>query len=246
MTTTSILRMISTFLRSSSRYPLGEGRVEIRFTHATDPDLAVGAAPEGPQYCWSHFTAHPCTWLHQVHGRRVVRVDSPGQHAGALADAAITAVTGAALAVVVADCAPIALIGPGVVGVVHGGWRGLEAGVLGAAVAKMRQVSSGSITARLGPCIHGECYEFGRGDLDRLVGRFGPSVQTRTRWRTPALDLPEVVRLELRRHGVALEKPRPEEDRCTACGPGLWSFRARGDRQRQGVVAWIEPALGES
>ncbi len=246
MTTTSILRMTSTFLRSSSRYPLGESRVEVRFTDSTDPDLAVGAAPDGPRYCWSHFTVHPCTWLRQVHGRRVVRVDRPGQHAGALADGVITAVTGAALAVVVADCAPIALISSDAVGVVHGGWRGLEAGVLGASVAKMRQVASGPISARLGPCIHGECYEFGRQDLDRLVRRFGPSVQSRTTWGTPALDLPEVVRIELRRHGVTLEKSQADEDRCTACGPSLWSFRARRDRQRQGVVAWIEPLHRES
>src|SRR5438876_12396346 len=71
------------------------------------------------------------TWLRQVHGDRVVTVSSPGAGAGSRADAAVTDQAGCALAVLTADCAPVALASPqGVLGVAHAGWRGLEAGVL--------------------------------------------------------------------------------------------------------------------
>ena len=55
--------------------------------------------------------------MHQVHGATVVRVAEPGGGAGLEADAAVTAASGAVLAVQVADCAPVALVGSnGVVG----------------------------------------------------------------------------------------------------------------------------------
>jgi len=51
----------------------------------------------------------------------------------------VVAGPGAAVAVVVADCAPVALASPeGIAGVAHAGWRGLEAGVIQATVAVMR------------------------------------------------------------------------------------------------------------
>ena len=53
----------------------------------------------------------PWTWLRQVHGAGVVIVTEPGEHAGAQADAAVTAVPGAVLAVQTADCAPVAARG---------------------------------------------------------------------------------------------------------------------------------------
>src|SRR3954454_11031418 len=51
----------------------------------------------------------PWTWLRQVHGADVARVDRPGDKAGWRADAAVTAEAGCALAVLTADCAPVAL-----------------------------------------------------------------------------------------------------------------------------------------
>src|SRR4029453_6810882 len=59
---------------------------------------------------------------------RGVHVREPGEHAGTEADAAVTAVPGAAIAVQTADCVPIGLEATGAVAVVHAGWRGLAAG----------------------------------------------------------------------------------------------------------------------
>ncbi len=115
----------------------------------------------------------------------MVTVGAPGEHAGAEADAAVTAVSGCALVVRTADCAPVALLADGVVGVAHAGWKGLEAGVLEATVAAMRGLGSGPIRASLGPCIFPGCYEFGEPELSRLADRFGPAVGGRRRPARP-------------------------------------------------------------
>ena len=178
----------------------------------------------------------PWTWLRQVHGTDVVVVRAPGEHAGARADAAVTATPGAALAVGAGDCAPVVLLGQGAVGVVHAGWRGLVAGVIPAAVAALRALGAADIRAVLGPCIRPGCYEFGAADLDRAAAVLGDGVRGRTATGAPALDVPAAVASALGAAGV-----RRIEDVgvCTACSAGHWSYRARGDRQRQALVAWL-------
>ena len=90
-----------------------------------------------------------------MHGARVVVVEGPGGAAGEAADAAVATSAGAALAVLTADCAPVALASPeGVLGVAHAGWRGLRAGVVEATVTTMRRLGATRIEAVLGPCVH--------------------------------------------------------------------------------------------
>ena len=176
------------------------------------------------------------TWLRQVHGNTVVHVESPGGGAGTPADAAVAAAPGQALAVLAADCAPVALASAeGVIGVAHAGWRGLLVGVLGRTVEAMRQLGATDVIAALGPCIHAECYEFGAADLDRVAGRLGDTVRATTAAGRPALDLPSGVRAELAAAGVTgLE----DIDVCTACSPDHYSWRARRQTARQAVVVW--------
>jgi len=182
----------------------------------------------------------PWTWLRQVHADRVVVVGAPGEAAGEEADAAVTAVSDAVLAVHTADCAPIALVADGgAVAVAHAGWRGLADGVVAATVDRLRAVAPGPVRAVVGPLIGPECYEFGARDLQHVVDRLGPEVAGTTASGTPALDLPTGVRRALERAGV------DEIDfvgGCTACGDGSFSHRARGDQGRQAVLAWIGPA----
>jgi YfiH family protein len=179
----------------------------------------------------------PWTWLHQVHGSRVVTVAAPGDAVGEAADAAVAAVSGCALAVLTADCAPIALLAPdeGIIGAVHAGWRGALAGVVENAVDAMRDLGARSISAVIGPCIGPECYEFGERDLDTVAERLGDDVRGTTKEGRPALDLSRAVRAALRECGV-------EDVRalgiCTACSTEHFSHRARGERQRQAMVVW--------
>lgn len=180
----------------------------------------------------------PWTWLRQVHTDRVVVVGAPGEAAGEEADAAVTAVSDAVLAVHTADCAPIALVADGgAVAVAHAGWRGLADGVVAATVAELGGLASGPLRAVVGPLIGPECYEFGADDLRLVVDRLGPEVAATTATGTPALDLRTGVRRAL--EGAGVDAIAFVGD-CTACGDDLFSHRARGDRGRQAVLAWIE------
>lgn len=167
--------------------------------------------------------------VHQVHGAVTVVADRPGPLGDA--DAIVTTTPALRIAVRVADCAPIALLADGVVGVVHAGWRGLAAGVIPATLDAMRELGAGDIRAVLGPCIHAECYEFGVDELDGIAAQLGDEVRGTTSWGTPALDVVAAVRTFL---------PDVEDESvCTGCSPDHWSHRARGDQERQAVVAWL-------
>ncbi|HEX5586396.1 MAG TPA: polyphenol oxidase family protein [Acidimicrobiia bacterium] len=176
--------------------------------------------------------ASPVVWLDQVHGDTVVRVDG-AVTAPPRADAAVTDRVLVPLAVLVADCAPIALVADHAVGVVHAGWAGLEAGVIERAVDALRATSDGPVQAVVGPCIHPARYEFGASDLERLVGRFGRHVAGVTEWDTPAFDLPAAVKHELTRVGVATVV---DVDVCTSASEHHFSHRRDGTTGRQAVV----------
>lgn len=217
------------------------GPAEVRFTDTSDGDFRPSHRFDrgGAEVLRHDVTADfPWTWLRQVHGADVVVVGAPGQHAGAAADAAVAVISGAPVAVVTADCAPVVLVDDagGSVAVAHAGWRGLYDGVLAATVDAMRQQGAGSISAALGPCIHAECYEFSQGDLDRVAERFGEGVRATTSAGTPALDMVAAVTAALQQLGVDLVDT---VDACTACTPGYFSHRARQDEQRQATVAWL-------
>ncbi len=143
---------------------------------------------------------------------------------------------GTALAILTADCAPIALVSPeGVIGAAHGGWRGLLAGVVAETVAAMRSLGATRVTAALGPCIHPECYRFAGPELGQLVRRFGAEVRSSDRSGEPALDVPATVRAALDQAGATLVS---DARVCTACSSEHWSWRARAERERQAMVVW--------
>ena len=204
------------------------------FTDRSHGDLAVDSA--GVDDRRARVAPAPWTWLRQVHGATVVDVDAPGGCAGTTADAAVPAAPGCVLSVQVADCAPVALLADGVVGVAHAGWRGVAAGVLPAAVERMRRLGATDVRAVVGPCIHAECYEFGGADLDALADRFGGAVRAETAAGAPALDLVAAVRSSLADGDV---RDVEVVDVCTACSPDHWSFRAAGAPERQAVVVWM-------
>ena len=179
----------------------------------------------------------PWTWLRQVHGDTVVSVAAPGGEAGTKADASVTAASDCVLAVLAADCAPVALVSNGgVVAAAHAGWRGLVAGVLERAVDAVRNLGgSGDLKAVLGPCIHAECYQFGAADLAVVAAELGDGVRATAADGHPALDVPAAVRASLRRAGVTAVD---DVGVCTACSDDYFSWRARGELARQAMVVW--------
>lgn len=108
-----------------------------------------------------------------VHGRQVhgpvVRVHgdgAPGLHVSPGTDGHVTRTPGVLLTVATADCVPVSLVDPvrRGVGLLHGGWRGVAAGVVerGIEVLSERMGSRpGDLYVHLGPAICGRCYEVG-------------------------------------------------------------------------------------
>jgi polyphenol oxidase len=210
------------------------GRVRVRSTGWAQGDLGgSGSVVEARRKAVVDL---PWTLLNQVHGARVVIVERPGAASGESADGAVTAAPGAAVAVLTADCAPVALASvEGILGVAHAGWRGLRAGVIEATVQSMRRMGATKIEAVLGPCIHSCCYTFGEDDLARVESRLGPQVRSVDSKGEPSLDLPSGVRSALHAAGATVVG---EADVCTSCSSGHWSWRAGRTPRRQATVVW--------
>jgi polyphenol oxidase len=222
---------------------LASGRLaHLVFTDRDAGDLRIGAPRAERDARRSALAPGAWTALRQVHGASVVEVHAPGQHHGVEADAAVTAISNAPLAVQTADCAPIALLAHGgAVGVVHAGWRGLMAGVVAEAANRLAGLAEGPYLAVLGPCIHPECYAFSEPDLAVLVDRFGPGVRGETSDGAPALDVPAAVAASVAELAIELDiELDTSRTACTACGGRWFSHRARGERARQALVVWIE------
>lgn len=124
-------------------------------------------------------------FCHQAHGRGVAAVtpSDRGRGARSLAtaipgvDAAVTAEPGPVLAMMVADCVPIALYAPRahVAGAVHSGWRGTVLRVAEAAVHAMVELgaSAADIVAAVGPAIDPDHYQVGPEVMEAVVECFG-------------------------------------------------------------------------
>lgn len=220
---------------------MADGRqARIAFTDATLGDLRPSVADDNTRNQVLGDPTKPMawTWMRQVHGRRVFVVRHPAHHVGSEGDGAVTTATRAGLQIQTADCAPIALVAEdGAIGVVHAGWRGLQAGVVEQAITKLRTIADGAIRAWLGPCIHPECYEFSSSELEGLIDQFGPSVASTTSQGKPAFDLPAAVLVALENGGVVADR---SANSCTACGGRWYSHRARSESERQVLAAWID------
>ncbi|HTO46419.1 MAG TPA: peptidoglycan editing factor PgeF [Burkholderiales bacterium] len=109
-------------------------------------------------------------WLQQVHGTDVVEAESAP--ALARADAAVARTRHVVCAVLTADCVPVLLADRegNAVAVAHAGWRGLVAGVIEAAVARMNAPAA-SVIAWLGPAIGPRAYEVGPEVREAFVRR---------------------------------------------------------------------------
>lgn len=212
------------------------------FTHRRDGDFRVDRAPTALAELRQGIDGGTWTWLHQVHGADVVVVETPGQHAGSPADAAVTAHPGAVLSIHTADCAPVLFhdAAAGVVGAAHAGWRGLAHGVIEGTVDAMTTLGATSIRAIVGPHIRARCYEFGVTDLDGLAARYGDGVRATTGWGSPALDVSATIASALATCRAVVDVVT--EPGCTACEPErFYSHRARRDPGRHAATIALEP-----
>jgi polyphenol oxidase len=175
-------------------------------------------------------------WARQVHGGDAVEPAGPGRTGDA--DALVTSAPGLPLLVLVADCAPVALVAGGAIAAVHVGWRGLLAGIVPAAVELARRRGDGPVRAVVGPCISATHYEFGARELDQLTRRFGPAVVGRTATGAAAFDLRAGVRAALDEAGVV---EHADIDLCTYASDSHFSHRRDGVTGRQALIITREP-----
>jgi len=189
------------------------------------------------------------TTAEQVHGTRLVEVDTVSAGSGAFAsgeghrppvpstDALWTRERGLPLLLLYADCVPVVLVRPSLpaVAVVHAGWRGLAAGIVGQVAVALGTLPgdddlSAFVGAYIGPC----CYEVGTEHVSHFRNTF-----VTLQGETARLDLGAVVADELARSGV----PRGRQwhlGTCTVHSTAAWfSYRAEGRTGRHGALAVI-------
>lgn len=132
--------------------------------------------------------------------------------------------------VLVADCLPIALAGPGGVAMVHGGWRGLAGGIVERGARAVDAVA-----AAVGPGIGRCCYEVGPEVLEAFEP-LGPGVADGR-----MLDLPEVARRLLVACGVEAVEV---SESCVSCEADLFFSHRRdaGRTGRQAGMVWRWPS----
>jgi YfiH family protein len=179
----------------------------------------------------------------QVHGSNVARLDARtagagfDDHAAAVraTDALVTRDPDVALAVLVADCVPVALasVAERQVAVVHAGWRGLAAGVLPSALRSFDRVES--IRAVIGPSVGPDHYEVDQ-EVARAVARGSPPDAAMVHpGERPRLDLGATVERTLLASGV---RWMARASVCTACEPSrFFSHRRDGSAGRQALIA---------
>ena len=119
--------------------------------------------------------------VEQVHGLRILRIDSPPEQGSATAgkaDGLISNTAGVAVAVSTADCVPVLMVASKqrTVMAIHAGWRGTVGGIVAAALETAERefaIPAVDWQAALGPSIDGCCYEVTRDIGNRLENTWG-------------------------------------------------------------------------
>ncbi len=191
-------------------------------------------------------------FLQQVHGFRV----EPLTHSsvdGAQADACVTAASGLACTVMVADCLPVlfAATDGSCVGAAHAGWRGLAAGVLErtadlflpATAAAVPAAASAGVCVWLGPCIGPRAFEVGDDVRAAMLATLPASVQCFHAGQRPGrwlADLPALARLRLAARGIMQVYGNDgTDDWCTVRNPSrFFSHRRDGVSGRLAACIW--------
>lgn len=190
-------------------------------------------------------------YLEQVHGvavkRAAVRDDDdmspdPGD-AYAATDGVYTTEPGLVLAVLTADCVPLALYLPsaGMVAMLHAGWRGTIGDIAGRALRTIAaETGCGVSDARavMGPAIGRCCYEVDEGRARLFVERYGGESGVVTEGDGYHLDLFKANMINLREAGLD-EANVERSGGCTCCERRYYSFRRDGETGRQGAFVLL-------
>lgn len=176
-------------------------------------------------------------WLTQIHGPRAICIDNG--FSDRQADASYSFAKGAVCAVLTADCLPILISDQcaSCVAVIHGGWRGLLAGVIENTV---KALGNRKLMAWLGPAIGPNAFVVGEEVHALFVEKdraFEPAFE-RQGPKNLSADLNRIARIVLQAQGV---KEIYGGEFCTYSDVSrFFSFRRDGKTGRIATLIWRE------
>jgi YfiH family protein len=183
-------------------------------------------------------------YVHQVHGKAVADARAGKSfECGQYADAIVSDDATRMISVRTADCVPILLADNRgrAVAAVHAGWRGVIAGTVLAAIARLREqfgVGPENLLAAIGPCIGPDAFEVGTEVLAEFSGAFGADAPIRVAENGKGfVDLPASIRIQLTSAGIPADCI-DASDRCTVRDAGEF-FSHRRDAGRTGRMAAV-------
>lgn len=183
-------------------------------------------------------------WLEQVHGTEVVKLDD--SHTSTIegpptADASWTSRAGKVCAVLTADCLPIVICDRqgGTAGIIHGGWRGLTAGVIDNTLNQLA-CDCEHLMAWIGPSISQKHFAVKADVRDQLLSSFGDCQHAirfngNEHWH---VDLAAIAKNHLKALGVS---DVYTSGLCTYEDPRFYSYRqVQKQTGRQATLVYIK------
>lgn len=174
----------------------------------------------------------PAQIMNQVHGARIVEVESYGEPPEA--DALITRERGIRLMVKTADCIPIVIVDEivPVVAAVHAGWRSLIQDIIPKTIEKMieRGAAPEDMLVGIGPSLGLECGEF-TDPKKEIPEKYHWAIREGNK-----VDLKAIALKQLEDAGVSRQNIS-HMDICTKCDEEWFSWRRDKDSRRFGT--WV-------
>ncbi len=162
----------------------------------------------------------------QKHTSHTAIVTTPGRYEST--DGVFTLSDELVLSIQVADCIPLFFVDPltGMSGLVHAGWRGIVAGIIPDALAKIvsLSVSPQNVRCVLGPSIQACCFEVG----SEILHHFPEQYQL-SDYKKPHIDLQSLVKDQLVQLGCREENVTVMKS-CTKCDQTYHSYRRSGKK----------------
>ena len=178
----------------------------------------------------------------QLHGDNIIVLDSSAEiprNSPPQGDCLLSNRDDVALLVMVADCNPILLYDPvrDVFGVVHAGRKGVELGILPAALQKMHTYfgcSMRDIIGFVGASIRSCCYEVGV-DVGKKFAQ--QTTQQSLVWRGERVFVDMLAALQMQwQNSGCLAQNLAIDEHCSACCEDYFSYRRQGICGRFGIV----------